>query len=257
MKFITWNVNGLRACIGKGLADYLRKADADVVALQEIKTNIPLPDFSFPQYFAEWNGGERLGYSGTVCLFKKKPLTVMRGLGDERFDKEGRLITLEYPTFYFVNAYVPKSQDGLNRWCYRLDWDTAFADYLSNLQKRKPVIVCGDFNVAHNYIDIYPENLRNIENPYGFLTEEREGFNALLGTGLSDVFRELHPAREQAYTWWSNRLNKRKENRGWRLDYFLASDSLLPKVKSCDIRADVYSLAGVAPDPALPLSRER
>jgi len=239
MKFVTWNVNGLRACIDKGLKDYLLTTDADVIALQETKTNMLLPEPFLDGYGSVWNSGERPGYSGTACFYKKKPLSITRGFGNERFDKEGRLITLEYPAFYFVNVYVPKSQDGLDRWSYRLNWDAVFAEYLTNLQKRKPVIVCGDFNVARDYIDIYPENLRNIEKPYGFLTEERDGFNALLDTGMTDVFRELHPDKEQAYTWWSNRLKKRKQNRGWRLDYFLATDSLMSKVQSCEIKSNI------------------
>lgn len=240
MKIITWNVNGLRACMGKGLFDYLRNADANIVALQETKTNEPLPEFTLPGYSGEWNSGERLGYSGTVCLFKDEPKAISHGFGNERLDKEGRLITLEYPAFFFVNTYVPNSQGGLDRWYYRLEWDDAMLDYLDSLQERKPVIVGGDFNVARDYIDVYPENLRNEKNPPGFIQEERDGFNALLDIGLTDIYRELHPARERAYSWWSSRMNKRSENRGWRIDYFLMSESLLPKVKSCEIRSDIH-----------------
>jgi exodeoxyribonuclease-3 len=187
-----------------------------------------------------WNGGRRSGYSGTACLYKDPPLEIIHGIGIDRLDGEGRLITLEYPSFYFVNAYVPNSQGGLERWYYRLDWDDAFAEYLGNLQEIKPIVVCGDFNVARDYIDVYPENLRNEENPAGFISEERDGFSGLLDLGLVDVYRELYPDRDRAYTWWSSRLNKRSENRGWRLDYFLVSESLFPYVQSCEIRTDVF-----------------
>lgn len=240
MKFISWNVNGLRACINKGLVDYLSSAGSDFVALQETKVNSPFHEMAIPGYDAVWNCGERLGYSGTLSLFNKKPLSVNHGMGNPAFDKEGRLITLEYSNFYFVNVYVPNSQGELERWYYRLDWDSAFLDYLGNLNVRKPVVVGGDFNVARDYIDIFPENLRNNKNPHGFLSEERDGLNAILDHGFIDVFRELNPTQERAYTWWSNRLNKRKENRGWRIDYFLISENLLPKVKRCEIRTDIY-----------------
>jgi exodeoxyribonuclease-3 len=239
MKIVTWNVNGVRACMGHGLLDYLTAVNADIVALQETKTNEPLSELTLPGYATAWNAGERLGYSGTACLFKQKPLSVRNGADDDRLDKEGRLITLEYPAFYFVNTYVPNTQGSLERWYYRLDWDAAFLDYLYSLQVEKPIIVAGDFNVARDYIDIFPENLRNIKDPSGFRSEERDGFNSLLDIGLIDVFRELHPGVERAYSWWSNRLNKRSENRGWRIDYFLVSKSLLKKVKSCEIRADI------------------
>ena len=239
MKLITWNVNGIRACINNGLLDYLQKADADIVAIQETKINTPMDDFSCLNYYAEWYGAQRPGYSGTLCLFKKKPLKATLGLNDKRFSDEGRIITLEYPSFFFINMYAPMSQGDLNRWTYRLGWDAALVKYILRLQKNKPVIICGDFNVAHHYIDIYPENYRNEEHPHGFLSEEREGFNKILETGLVDVFRKLHPEKEQ-YTWWSNRLKKRKQNRGWRIDYFLASDTIYDKVKSCKIRSDIY-----------------
>ncbi len=240
MNLVTWNVNGLRACIGKGLLDYFAESGADIIAVQETKMNAPEIDFLQIGYLADWNFGKRSGYSGTLCLFKQQPLSVTHGFGDESLDNEGRLITLEYPSFYFINAYVPNSQGGLDRWYFRLDWDAALLDYLETLQRQKPLVVCGDYNVARDYIDVYPENLRNTENPPGFLSEERDGFNALLDIGLSDVFRELHPTQERAYSWWSNRLKKRDENRGWRIDYFLISDSLMPRVKSCEIRSDIY-----------------
>jgi exodeoxyribonuclease-3 len=224
----------------KGFAAYFACTDADYIALQETKVNAPLTALNRPGYYCEWNCGERLGYSGTVSIYKNKPLAITHSIGDARLDKEGRLITLEYTDFYFVNVYVPNSQGELERWYYRLDWDSAFLVYLENLQNRKPVIVGGDFNVARDYIDIYPENLRNNKNPHGFLSEEWDGLNAILDIGFVDVFRELNPTLEGAYTWWSNRLNKRKENRGWRIDYFLISENLFPKIKSCEIRTDIY-----------------
>lgn len=239
MKFVTWNVNGLRACITKGLPEYLKEINADIVALQETKINNPLPEAVPPGYEAVWSCGERAGYSGVACMFKTPPLSVSDGIGDSCLNKEGRIITLEYPTFYFINVYVPNSQGELDRWYYRLEWDAAFADYLELLiLDTKPIIVAGDFNVARDYIDVYPENIRNIENPPGFRSEERDGLNTLLDLGFIDVFRELHPT-ERAYSWWSNRLNKRDEDRGWRIDYFLVSNKLLRKIKSCKIRADI------------------
>ena len=239
LKFITWNVNGLRACLQKGLLDYLSVSSADIIALQEIKVNIPTPDLKLFGYAVDWNFAERTGYSGTLCMFRKKPLSIKHGLNDESLDNEGRLITLEYPDFYFVNVYVPNSQGSLDRWYFRLDWDVAFSEYLCELQVKKPVIVCGDFNVARDYIDVYPENLLNVPNPHGFMSEERDGFKALLDAGFIDAFRELFPTRE-IYTWWSSRLHKRRENRGWRLDYFLVSRKVFGRVRKCEIRGDVF-----------------
>jgi exodeoxyribonuclease-3 len=167
-------------------------------------------------------------------------MSVSFGLNGDNTDDEGRVITLEYPGFYLVNVYVPNSQGGLERWYYRLDFDSMFSEYADGLRKRKDTVICGDFNVARSFIDVYPENLRNIEKPYGFSTEERDGFEALLDLGFSDVYRKLNPEKERAYTWWSQRLNKRRENRGWRIDYFLVSESLMPKVVSCGIRDDIY-----------------
>jgi len=240
VKIASWNVNGLRGCIAKGFLDYLRESSPDIIAIQETKVSARVSDVELPGYTAEWAFAERPGYSGTLCLFRRKPLSIAHGLGNLELDQEGRLITLEYKDFYFVCVYVPNSQGGLSRWCFRLDWDTAFRDYLESLQIRKPVIVAGDFNVAHDFIDIYPENLRNNEKPYGFLTEERDGFNALLEIGLVDVFREIYPDTTGAYSWWSNRHNMREKDQGWRIDYFLASAQLLSKVKSCIIRSDVF-----------------
>ena len=229
MKIISWNVNGLRACIRNNASRFFEKADADVYCLQETKG---MADFELSGYHSFWNPAKRSGYSGTLTLSKVAPCSVRYGFGNEKFDDEGRLITLEYPSFYLINAYFPNSQHSLNRQEYRMEWDAELLLFLQQLAK--PVVLCGDLNVARNYIDIYPENLRNEENPPGFRSEEREGFEALLEAGYVDVFRKWYPKRTGAYTWWSNRLNKRLENRGWRLDYFLASKSMVSDI--CDIR---------------------
>ena len=229
MKIISWNVNGLRACIKSNASRFFEKADADVYCLQETKG---MADFELPGYHSFWNPAKRPGYSGTLTLSKVAPCSVCYGFGNEKFDAEGRLITLEYPSFYLINAYFPNSQRSLDRQEYRMEWDAELLLFLQQLSK--PVILCGDLNVAKDYIDIYPENLRNEENPPGFRSEEREGFEALLEAGYVDVFRKWYPKRTGAYTWWSNRLNKRLENRGWRLDYFLTSKSMVSDI--CDIR---------------------
>jgi exodeoxyribonuclease-3 len=246
LKLITWNVNGLRACLTKGLADYIASSKADYIAFQETKTNEPQPEIELPGYAVAWNNSERPGYSGTMCLYKNDTFSkgstgvkILRGLGLDRLDGEGRLITLECPKYFLVNAYVPNSQGDRSRWYYRLEWDEAFCDFLTVLQERKPVIVCGDFNVARDYIDIYPENHSNPEQQHGFLSEERDGLNALLDLGLCDAFRELHPDESGAYSWWSGKTDNRKFNRGRRIDYFLVSEQLMPRVKSCVIRSDI------------------
>lgn len=216
MKIISWNVNGLRACIKNNAVRFFEKADADVYCLQETKG---MADFELSGYYSFWNPAKRPGYSGTLTLSKVAPCSVRYGFGNERFDDEGRLITVEYPGFYLVNAYFPNSQHRFDRQEYRMEWDAELLVFLQQLTK--PVILCGDMNVARDYIDIYPENLRNEENPPGFCSAEREGLETLLNAGFVDVFRQWYPKRTGAYTWWSNRLNKRLENRGWRLDYFL------------------------------------
>jgi len=225
--------------VGKGFTEYLKGASPDIAAIQETKVNQVLSQAVPHGYSAEWCFARRSGYSGTLCLFKQKPMSVSRGFGESSMDVEGRLIALEYPGFIFVNVYAPNSQGGLERQYFRQEWDAHFREFVCNLQVRKPVIIAGDFNVAHEPIDVYPENTRNMENFSGFLTEEQQGFSDLLDAGLVDVFRHLHPTEEGAYTWWSNRLNKRGENRGWRLDYFLASSCLIQKVRSCAIRSDI------------------
>lgn len=234
MKIMSWNVNGLAACKRKGFLKTLFHSKADVFCCQEIKVRCPL---STPGYLQFWNPAKRPGYSGTLTLTKKEPLAVRYGMGIERFDEEGRLIILEYDAFYIINVYVPNSQSGLARLEYRTAWDVALRNFIRTLDK--PIILCGDFNVARSCIDIYPENLRNEPESPGFQSQEREGMEQLLALGLSDVFRTWYPHVEGAYTWWSARLNKRLENRGWRLDYFLLSNDLLPFVSKIMHHTDI------------------
>lgn len=229
MKIISWNINGLRAYIKNNSLRFFEKADVDVICLQETKGMVEL---ELPGFHTFWNPAKRPGYSGTLTLSKIAPHSVRYGFGVEKFDNEGRLVTLEYPGFFLVNSYFPNSQHSLERQEYRTEWDTELLAYLQQLSK--PVILCGDINVARDYIDIYPENLRNEENPPGFRSEEREGLEALLEAGFVDVFRKWYPNKTGAYTWWSNRLNNRLENRGWRLDYFLVTKDIIHDV--CDIQ---------------------
>ena len=240
MKIISWNVNGLKACLKKGFGEYAAACGADILLLQETKVasgNLPP---LLQNYNAAWNFAERKGYSGTLCLFHNEPVSIKHGMGNPSLDREGRLITLEYPEYYVVNVYVPNSQANLARKYYRMDWDRAFREYVCRLQDDMPVIIGGDFNVARDYIDIYPENLRNEKNLPGFTADERDGLEQLIRSGFIDVFRWFYPHREGAYSWWSTRLNKRQENRGWRIDYFLVSEGLIPKLESMTIRDDIF-----------------
>lgn len=240
MKIVSWNVNGMKACWEKGLKTFLQETDADIVCLQETKLQKPYEALNNTNYHSYWSFADKRGYSGTACLCKKKPISVSYGIGNERFDNEGRVITLSYPTFYLINCYVPNSKGSLERYYYRMDWDVAFREYVANCRKNKPTIVCGDFNVAFAYIDIYPENLLNSENPSGFLDEERDGLQQLFDIGMTDTYRYLHPTTTNAYSWWSNRLYKRNENRGWRIDYFLVSNNLLSRIKRSDMLPDIF-----------------
>ena len=237
MKFISWNVNGLRACVTKGFADYFRQADADFFCLQETKLQPHQIQLDTPGYTQFWNSAEKKGYSGTAIFAKEPPMNVTYGLGVAELDTEGRLITLEYPGFFLVTCYTPNAQRGLARIDHRLKWDEAFRVYLSELDKRKPVIACGDLNVAHKEIDL--KNPRSNRMNPGFSDEERAKMTQLLASGFTDTFRYLYPDKTGAYSWWSYRFNARKNNAGWRIDYFIVSDRLKDKIKSADIWSEV------------------
>lgn len=236
MKLISWNVNGFRAVLGKGFADYFAAADADVFCLQETKMQEGQADFSPEGYHAYWFSAEKKGYSGTAVFSKKEPLSVAYGL-DGEFSDEGRVITLEYEDIYLVNAYVPNAQDGLKRLDYRLAFEKKMADYLSALDEKKPVLYCGDLNVAHEEIDLKNPKT-NHENP-GFSDAERAAMTALLERGFLDSFRTLHPEAVK-YSWWSYRFSAREKNVGWRIDYFLASERLLPRIRSAEIHNEIF-----------------
>ena len=237
MKFISWNVNGLRACMGKGFADAFKALDADFFCLQETKMQAGQLDLSFEGYQSYWNYAEKKGYSGTAIFTRHNPLSVRYGLGLEEHDTEGRVITLEMPSFFLVTVYTPNSQDGLRRLDYRMQWDDAFREYLQKLDAEKPVVVCGDLNVAHQEIDLKSPktNRRNA----GFTDEERAKFTALLGAGFTDTFRFFNPTLEGAYSWWSYRFRAREKNAGWRIDYFLTSQALDPRLQQAAIHNEV------------------
>ena len=238
MKLVSWNVNGLRAVVKKGFEDIFNQFDADAFCLQEIKLQEGQIDLQFDGYKSYWNYADKKGYSGTAIFTKKEPLSVNYGLGIEEHDKEGRLITLEYENYYLLTQYTPNSQPELARIDYRQKWEDDFRDYIKELDKKKPVILCGDLNVAHNEIDLKnPGSNRN--NP-GFSDREREKFTALLDAGFTDTFRFLYPDLEGAYSWWSYRFNDRKNNAGWRIDYFVISDRLTEKLKDAKIHSDVF-----------------
>lgn len=229
MKIVSWNLNGLLASLKNEVFNPFQSMMPDILCLQEIRTQKE-PDI-LSGYHHYWNHGERDGYSGTAVLARVKPSEVIYGFLGDFPDEEGRLITLNYPEVYVVNAYVPNSQQNLKRQAYRMKWDTAFREHIVELMDAKPVIICGDFNVARDTIDIYAENMRQYWAEQGYASDERSNFETLLEEGLTDVFRALHPDK-RSYTWWSNRLNKRLENRGWRLDYFLISNELMENVIS-------------------------
>ena len=237
MKFISWNTNGLRACIGKGFTDAFSALDADFFCLQETKLQpgqLELPLEGYRQY---WNYAEKKGYSGTAVFARQTPLSVRYGLGQPELDTEGRLITLEYPDFFLVTCYTPNAQRGLARIDHRLKWDAAFRTYLVGLDEQKPVIACGDLNVAHREIDL--KNPGSNRGNAGFSDEERASFGRLLEAGFTDTFRYLHPDVTGAYTWWSYMFNARANNAGWRIDYFLVSDRIAPAVTAAPIYPDI------------------
>lgn len=238
MKLVSWNVNGLRACLGKGFLDYFQAADADVFCLQETKLQAGQVDLDLPGYHQYWNYAVKKGYSGTAIFTKKEPISVRYGVGVEELDQEGRLITLEYSDCYIVTCYTPNAQDGLKRLDHRMAWDDAFRAYLMELDLEKPVIICGDLNVAHNEIDL--KNPGPNRGNAGFSDQEREKFSALLDSGFIDSFRLLYPDLTGAYSWWSYRFNARKNNAGWRIDYWLVSDRLRDKITAATIENTVY-----------------
>ena len=235
MKFISWNVNGLRAVAGKGFADVFVDLDADFVCLQETKLQAGQIDLEFPGYRSFWNYAEKKGYSGTAVYTKHEPLSVRYGIGVEEHDHEGRVITLEYPDFFSVCAYVPNSQDGLKRLEYRMRWEDDMRAYLCGLPK--PVVFCGDLNVAHEEIDI--KNPASNRRNAGFTDEERAQFGALLGAGFIDTWRFQHPG-EVKYSWWSYRFNARANNAGWRIDYFVVSEALRDRIVSTEIHDEIF-----------------
>ena len=237
MKLISWNVNGLRACIKKGFFDYFQGADADMFCLQETKMQPGQAEIETPGYFQFWNSAEKKGYSGTAVFSKREPLSVAYDIGDPAHVGEGRSITLEFPAFYLVTVYTPNAQEGLARLPYRMEWEDAFRDYLQGLDARKPVVVCGDMNVAHEEIDL--KNPKTNRGSAGFSDEEREKMTQLLAAGFTDTFRCLHPDLTGAYSWWSYRFKAREKNAGWRIDYFLVSDRLRGQIERAEIFSDI------------------
>ncbi len=237
MKFISWNVNGLRAVAGKGFADIFVELDADFFCLQETKLQAGQIDLEFPGYTSYWNYAEKKGYSGTCIYSREEPLRVTTGIGIPEHETEGRVITLDMPEYYLVNVYTPNSQDGLRRLPYRMQWEDAFREYLCGLKERKGVIVCGDMNVAHEEIDLKNPDTNHFNA--GFSDEERGKMTELLAAGFTDSWRFQHPD-EAKYSWWSYRMAARERNVGWRIDYFLVSDNLAPRIKSTDIHNEIY-----------------
>ncbi len=238
MKLISWNVNGLRSCAKGGFFDFLGATDADVICLQEIKMLKEQSDWDFGAYGDYWHSAQKKGYSGTLLLTKTPPLSVAYGIGIDEHDQEGRVITAEYETFYLVNAYVPNSKRELERLPYRMRWEDDFRAYLHRLDDVKPVVLCGDLNVAHEVIDI--KNAASNRRSAGFTDEERAKMTKLLASGFIDTYRHLNPDKTGAYTWWSYMANARERNVGWRLDYFLLSEKLRNRLGGAEILADIY-----------------
>ena len=238
MKLISWNVNGIRACLDKGFLDFFRQEDADFFCIQETKMQPGQAEVDTPGYHQYWNSAERKGYSGTAVFAKREPVSVRYGLGIEEHDKEGRVITLEYPEFWLVTVYTPNSQAELARLGYRCQWEDVFRDYLGQLKAQKPVIVCGDLNVAHREIDL--KNPKTNTKNAGFTPEERQKMTELLDSGFVDSFRKLYPDAEGIYSWWSYRFKAREKNAGWRIDYFLVSEDAGEKITGAKIYTDVF-----------------
>ena len=237
MKLISWNVNGLRACMGKGFLDFVAAEQPEMLCLQETKMQAGQLDLQFPGYRSWWNFADKKGYSGTAIYSRMEPLAVTYGMGIDEHDHEGRVITLEMDDFFLVCVYTPNSQDGLRRLDYRMQWENDFRAYLQGLDSRKPVVVCGDMNVAHKEIDL--KNPKTNRQNAGFTDEERNQMTALLEAGFADTFRHLHPTQEGIYSWWSYRFHAREKNTGWRIDYFLTSTRLLPRVREANILTDI------------------
>ena len=238
MKLVSWNVNGLRACLKKGFLESFQSLDADVFCLQETKLQPGQVELDLPGYAQYWNSAEKKGYSGTAVFTRREPLAVTYDIGDADHVGEGRSITLEFPDCYVVTVYTPNAQEGLARLPYRMAWEDAFRAYLRELDGKKPVIVCGDLNVAHEEIDL--KNPKTNRGNAGFSDEERAKFGELLAAGFTDTFRWLYPDRTGAYSWWSYRFHARENNAGWRIDYFLVSDRLRERIAAAEIHADIY-----------------
>ena len=237
MKFISWNVNGIRACLTKGFMDFFNEADADIFCLQETKLQEGQHDLDLPGYHQYWNYAEKKGYSGTALFTKKEPISVTYGIGVEEHDHEGRVITAEFEDFYFITVYVPNSKQELERLDYREVWEADFLKYIKKLEKKKPVIYCGDLNVAHEEIDL--KNPKTNHNNAGFTDRERACFSTVLENGFIDTFRYFYPDFKDAYSWWSYRFHAREKNAGWRIDYFIVSGALKDRLKSAGIHAEV------------------
>lgn len=237
MKFVSWNVNGIRACSKKGFMDYYNEIDADIFALQEIKATKDQIEIETPNYFQFWNSAERKGYSGTLVFTKKEPLDVKYGLGIEEHDKEGRVITLEYEDFYFVTCYTPNSKRQLERLDYRMIWEDVFRNYLNGLKEKKDVVLCGDLNVAHKEIDL--KNPSTNHRNAGFTDEERNKFTELLDSGFIDSFRYFYPDKQDEYSWWSYFAKSRERNIGWRIDYFVVSEGAEKRMKGAEIHQEI------------------
>ena len=237
MKLISWNVNGLRACVGKGFLDYFKEQQADIFCLQETKLQEGQIELELDGYHQYWNYAEKKGYSGTAIFTKEKPISVHYGIGIEEHDKEGRVITLEFEKFYMITVYTPNSQEKLARLDYRMKWEEDFKNYLLELDKKKPVIVCGDLNVAHKEIDL--KNPKTNRKNAGFSDEEREKMTKLLESGFVDSFRYFYPNKTDIYSWWSYRFSARAKNAGWRIDYFLVSDRIKENMKGAEIHTEI------------------
>lgn len=237
MKFISWNVNGIRACLTKGFMDFFNEVDADIFCLQETKVQAGQVELDLKGYHQYWNYAEKKGYSGTAIFTKKEPLSVSYGLGIEEHDKEGRVITLEFEDFYFITVYTPNSKTELERLDYRMVWEDEFRKYMQKLEETKPVVVCGDLNVAHKEIDL--KNPKTNRNNAGFTDEERGKFTELMNAGFIDTFRYFYPEQEGIYSWWSYRFKAREKNAGWRIDYFVTSGSMKDRLVSAKIHTEI------------------